>query len=64
MRDASQKGRLCRPRVYRLSPAQRQAIYAMPERRGLVVELAARYGVTPSRISKIRRGRFVGAVVN
>lgn len=58
--DASRRGRFYVPRrTSVLTPAQREQIHALPARRGLSAELAARYGVTISCISAIRKGRFV-----
>jgi hypothetical protein len=61
--DARQKGRLNNslPRPRKLTLADRLAIYHMPNRRGLGVELALRYGVTKTCICLTRRGRFVGS---
>jgi hypothetical protein len=59
--DARRKGRLDEtlPRTKKLSLADRLTIQASPE---TGVMLAARYGVTPACISRVRRGLFVGAV--
>lgn len=60
MRDASRRGRFHVPRTTRvLTPDEREAIYALPARRGLVRDLAAQYGVSESCIWLIRKGRFV-----
>lgn len=61
--DARRKGRLNNrlPRTRKLTLADRLAIFHMPNRRGIVVELAIRYGVTKTCISLTRRGRFTGA---
>lgn len=61
LKDAARKGRFHRPRTRTLTQADRLAIYHMPARRGIGVELALRYGVTKTRISLIRAGRFVGS---
>lgn len=61
LQDASRKGRLHIARQRRLSPADRLAIYHMPDRRGLGIELALRYRVTKTCISLIRSGRFIGS---
>lgn len=61
LKDAARKGRFHVPHTITLSLADRLAIYYMPARRGIGVELALRYGVTEACISTIRRGKFVGA---
>lgn len=60
LNDAREKGRLdeSRPRRATLTPADREAIYAMPRRRGLATELARQYGVTKACISRVLCGRF------
>lgn len=59
MKDAAAKGRLsvARPRRRKLAPAEMQAILAAPESRGVVVRLAAQYGVTKAYVSLLRNGR-------
>lgn len=59
LRDASLKGRLTVPRARKIALADRLAIQASAEPTAV---LMARYGVTKSCISQVRRGRFVGAV--
>lgn len=62
LQDASRKGRLHLSRKSAsLTLADRLAIYHMPERRGLTVELAIRYCVSKACISIIRAGKFVGS---
>lgn len=59
--DARRKGRLdnTKPRVGKLTPEQRLAIYEhSPWRTGDGVRFAQQYGVTEACISVIRRGRF------
>lgn len=63
--DARRKGRLdaTRPRIGKLTPADRLAIFLAP---GSVrnVDLAQRYGVTDGCISVTRRGRFAGSPIH
>lgn len=61
LKDAARKGRFHTSRTRTLDLADRLAIYHMPNRRGICVELALRYGVSQAAISLIRRGRFVGS---
>lgn len=63
LNDARRSGRLNerRPRTGKLIQADRLAIYHMPDRRGLGVELALRYRVSKVAISLIRSGRFAGS---
>jgi hypothetical protein len=59
--DARRKGMLNErlPRQGKtFSPEQRQAIFDLPPRRGIVTELAKQYGVSKACISNIRKGRF------
>lgn len=61
LKDAARKRRFHTPRTRVFSLADRLAIFHMPERRGLAVELALHYRVTKSCIGNIRHGKFVGA---
>lgn len=64
LKDAARKGRLCGshgPRTKAFTPAERLAIYLIPNHRGLSAELARQYGVSKTAITRIRHGRFVGA---
>lgn len=61
MRDAASRHRFHVPRTRRLSLLDRLTIARTPWYRGVVVALAREYGVTKAAISRIRRGRFIGA---
>jgi hypothetical protein len=72
LNDARAKGRMPRralsiprpglgSRTRALTYAQRLGMFLMPYRRGLVVDLARKHGVTKATISQIRSGRFAGA---
>lgn len=50
-----------RPRTRKLTPDERLAIYHMPNRRGIVVELALHYHVSKVCITLTRQGRFKGS---